>query len=89
MKSIKENIKEILALLWSISLISYLGYLLVSNHGNEIVRSEVMDIIKTVSILLLGFYFGSMHTSKEHNTDTKTIAVTETSTTEHTPGITP
>lgn len=57
-----SHFREKLALIWSIALILFVSVILFEFGAKDGVLDHVIDLIKTVVLMLLGFYFGAMYT---------------------------
>jgi len=56
------HIREKLALIWSAACIVAIVVILLKFGDAEGVLTKVLDLLQTVILLLLGFYFGAMYT---------------------------
>lgn len=74
-----KNIREILAIMWSIAAIVMIGYVLVQ-YGDkvEILTLIIGTLTGTIIGGIYGFYFSSTH--KDKPTSSETITVNETTT---------
>lgn len=68
-----KNIRELLAVIWSLAFIIYIGYIIWHFGGNPATLSQVIGLITTLTGFLLGYYFGSMHKDKPTNSTTTEI----------------
>lgn len=60
-----SHFREKLALVWSVALIIFLAVILFQFGAKEGVLDHVLDLIKTVVLMLLSFYFGAMYTKSK------------------------
>lgn len=63
-----SHFREKLALVWSIALILFISVILFEFGDKDGILDHVIDLVKTVALMLLGFYFGAMYTKTSKET---------------------
>lgn len=63
-----SHFREKLALVWSIALILFISVILFEFGDKDGILNHVIDLVKTVVLMLLGFYFGAMYTKSGNDT---------------------
>lgn len=76
---LKNNIRSILAIMWSIAGISIFLYGMFSDKSNENLRGQIISLIQAIVMFTLGYYYSDSKSKNDTaGTVTNKVELTET-----------
>lgn len=72
-----KNIREKLAIIFTIALIIHMALSMLLHPTDVAIVAQNSDLMKTITLLIIGYYFGSMHTPTTEITNETTEITNE------------